>query len=89
MSTKKKEIKTTVVTFAEYTEYDFVDPATFLVVDACQNYVYYHTSSRAEAQAAANSTYGHNKYIVKAVKLQKTKSRQESGGYSCTGTATR
>lgn len=84
-----KEIRKTVVTYQQYTEYDFIDPATFFIVDAMQNYVYYHTSKRADAQEAVNSDYGKGRYTIKASKLQKTKSSREDGGLSCTGTATR
>jgi hypothetical protein len=85
----EKEIKKTMVTYEQYTDYEFIDPATFYVVDAMQNYVYYHTSKRDVAQAAADSDYGKGRYTVKASKLQKVRSKLESGGLSCTGTATR
>ena len=84
-----KEIRKTVVTYQQYTEYDFIDPATFFIVDAMQQYVYYHTSKRADAQEAVDNDYGKGRYTIKASKLQKTKSSLESGGLSVYATATR
>lgn len=86
---KKKVVKTVDVTFDEFTEWSFIPPATFFIRDARDIYVFYKTSKRAEAQEAADEVYGKGKYKVMASKLQKTESRLESGGYSCTGTATR
>jgi hypothetical protein len=84
-----KELKKTIVTYAQYTDYEFIDPSTFYIVDAMQNYVYYHTSKREVAQQAVDNEYGKGRYTVKASKLQKTKSRLENGGVSCHGTASR
>ena len=84
-----KELKKTIVTYAQYTDYEFIPPATFFIVDALQQYVYYHTSKREVAQQAVDSEYGKGRYTVKASKLQKTKSRMENGGVSCHGTASR
>jgi len=76
------KIKTTTVTFSEFSEYNFIDPATWFIVDALQNYVYFHTSRREVAQAKCDDMYG-KKYIVKTSKMQKTKPRTESGEYTC------
>ena len=86
---KEKDIKVTVVSFEEFSDYLFIPPATFYIVDAMQNYVYYHTSKREVAQQAVDNEYGKGRYTVKASKLQKTKSRMENGGVSCHGTASR
>lgn len=80
-----KEVKITVVTYEQYTDYEFVDPATFYVMTGLQEYYYFHTSSRSVAQQKANELFGENKYTVKASKIQKTKSRQENGGVSVRG----
>ena len=77
-----KDIRVSVVTFEEYSDYEYIDPATFFVVDAMQNYVYFHTAKRQLAQEKCDSMYGKGKYIVKASKMQKTKSKLEGGGYS-------
>lgn len=90
MSDKKpKELKITKVDYETYTGIDFIVPSTFVVRDSMGDYNFIHTSSRAEAQAWSDNTYGAGKFRVIATKLQKTKSKQESGGYSCNGTATR
>jgi len=86
---KKKVVKTVEVEFDQFAEYDFIPPATFFIRDARDIYVFYKTSKRVEAQEAADEVYGKGKYKVMASKLQKTESRLESGGLSCTGTATR
>lgn len=84
-----KEIKISVVSYEEYTQYEYVDVATFFIVDAMQNYVYFHTSKREEAQRVCDERYGKGKYTVKASKIQKTKSKLESGLCSAYGTSTR
>jgi hypothetical protein len=67
------KIKITQVSYAEYTDYDFVEPATFFVMDAMQNYTFVHTSKREVAQRIADEIYGVGMYVVKASKIQKTK----------------
>lgn len=83
------EIKITVVSFEQYTDYEFIDPATWFVMTATQDYYYFHTSKREVAQAKADELFGKGKYVVKTSKMQKTKSKLESGGLSCTGVSTR
>ena len=86
---KIDNIKVTQVSYAEFTDYEFQPPATFYVMDSLQNYSFYHTSSRQAAQEIADIMYGKGKYTVKAAKIQKTKSKLESGGLSCYGTQSR
>lgn len=81
--------KITVVTYEQFTSYEFIPPATFYIQNALGEYVFIHTSKRALAQDWVNTEYGKGRYTVKASKIQATKSRQESGGLSATGTATR
>jgi hypothetical protein len=83
------EQKITVVDFEQFTDIDFYPPATFFIQNAMGEYIFIHTSHRAVAQAWVNETYGKGRYSVKASKTQPTKSKLESGGLSCTGTATR
>ena len=63
-------------------------PSNFFVVDGMGDSVYFLTKDRAKAQAAANELYD-GKYIIRAVKDQKTKSRLESGSCSVVGSNTR
>lgn len=86
---KDKEIKISVISYEQYVDYEYVDVATWFIVDAMQNYIYFHTSKREEAQKVCNEHYGEGKYTVKCSKIQKSKSKLESGGLSCTGTSTR
>ncbi len=83
------KIKTTVVSYAEFSEYDFIPPANFYIMDSMQNYFFIHTSKREDAQAVVNEVYGKNRYTVIPSKQQKTKSRREDGGYSAVGVGTR
>lgn len=82
------EIKITVVSFEQYTDYEFIDPATWFVMTATQDYYYFHTSKREVAQAKADELFGKGKYVVKTSKMQKTKSKQEHGGVSVRGKQT-
>lgn len=90
MSEKKvKDIEYVVVSFEEYSDYSFQDPGTYYSVSAMQEYYFYKTSDRAKAQAKCDELFGTNRYVVKTSKIIKTKSKLESGGFSCTGTASR
>ncbi len=81
--------KITVIDFATFSSLEFVPPATFFIQNAMGDYVFIHTAKRQVAQDWVDSEYGKGRYTVKASKLQATKSKLESGGLSCTGTATR
>lgn len=83
------ETRTTVVSFAEFSDIEFIPPATFFIQNAMGEYIFIHTSKREIAQAWVDENYGKGRYTVKASKIQATKSKLESGGLSCTGTATR
>lgn len=85
----EKKIKTVVVEFEAFSAWDFIPVGSFYIRDASGDYLFLKTSNRAEAQKYVNDTYGKGKYTVVAAKVQKTVSRLESGGLSCTGTATR
>lgn len=90
MSDKKaKEMKVTVVDYETFSDYLFVPVSTFFVRGATGDYYFFHTSKRAEAQKQADEMFGKNKYKVVASRLQKEKSKSESGALSCNGTATR
>lgn len=81
--------KITVIDFTTFSSLEFVPPATFFIQNAMGDYIFIHTAKRQVAQDWVDSEYGKGRYTVKASKLQATKSKLESGGLSCTGTATR
>lgn len=85
----QKVIKTVVVEFEEFSEWDFIPPGSFYIRMANGDYLFLKTSNRSEAQVFINDEYGKGKYTVIPAKIQKTVSRLESGGLSCTGTSTR
>jgi hypothetical protein len=85
----EKVIKTVVVKFEKFSEWDFIPPGSFYIRPASGDYLFLKTSDRKAAQEMINETYGKGKYSVIPTKDQKTKSRLESGGLSCYGTATR
>lgn len=84
-----KEVETVVVSYQEFTDYEFVPPASYFIMDSLQNYVFYKTSDRAKAQNACDAYYGKGKYTVKASKITKGKIKNESGGYTVRGTQSR
>lgn len=84
-----KELKITTVDYNTFTDYEFIPPATFFVMDSLQNYHFIHTSDRKVAQDWCDDYFGKSKYTVKASKEQKTKIKNEAGIYTCTGTSTR
>lgn len=86
---KVKEVEVVIVSFNDYTSYDFQEPGTYFSVSAMQEYYFYKTSDRVAAQEKCDSLFGPNKYVVKTGKTIKSKSRLESGGQSVYATATR
>jgi len=81
-------LKTTTLSYDQYIQMD-KPPSTFFIRDAVGQYVFIHTSKREKAQEYVDETYGKGKYSVIAARLQKTKSKQEDGGLSVRGIATR
>ena len=63
--------------------------SNWCILDALGNRVYYLTRNRADAQRQADLDYGKGRYTIRAVKDQKSKSKQESGGLSCSGSNSR
>ena len=64
-------------------------PSNFYIVNGLGDSVYFLTKDRAKAQAVVNELYGDNKYVIRAVKDQKGRSKLESGEYSVVGSNTR
>lgn len=62
--------------------------SNWYILDALGNRVYYLTRNRADAQRQADLDYN-GRYKIRAVKDQKSKSKQESGGLSCSGSNSR
>ena len=84
-----KEVETVVVSYQEFTDYEFIPPASYFIMDSLQNYVFYKTSDRAKAQNACDEQYGKGRYTVKASKITKGKIKNESGEYTVRGTQSR
>lgn len=84
-----KELKITVVTYEEFSDYLFQPPATYFFKNALGEIIFLHSSKREVCQQYIDDNYGVGKYKVIAAKTQKTKPKSESGELSCTGTATR
>lgn len=86
---KVKPMVTVSVKYEQFTEWDFVPPGSYYIRDAIGNYIFLKTSNRKLAQEYIDTEYGKGKYRVIPSKDDKTKSKLESGGLSCTGTSTR
>ena len=80
--------KITTVSFDEFSNYEFIPPATFFIQNAMGEYIFIHTAKRAIAQEWVDENYGKGRYTVKASKLQKGKELGE-GSKPAFGTATR
>lgn len=80
--------KITIVSFEQFSNYEFIPPATFFIQNALGEYIFIHTASRATAQEWVNEEYGKGRYTVKASKLQKGKELGENSKPAF-GTATR
>lgn len=84
-----KEIEYAVVSYDQFVDIDFIEPGSFFVMSATQDYYFFKTSDRSKAQAKCDDLFGKGKYTVKTSKNQKTKSKQEGGGLSATGSNSR
>ena len=63
-------------------------PSNLYIINAMGDRVFFKTKDRAAAQQAADELYG-AKYKIRTIKDVKTKTKNESGSLTCTGTATR
>lgn len=63
--------------------------SNFYIINALGERVFFKTKDRALAQQASDDLYGKGRYVIRAVKDQKTKSKMESGGLSCSGSNSR
>lgn len=87
---EKKEIISVIVSYEEFTSYDHVPVGNFYFKNALGDIIYLKTSQRELAQAWIDEYAGvKNKYVAIPSKVFKTKSRQESGLITATGTSTR
>lgn len=80
--------KITVILFEEFSNYEFIAPATFFIQNAMGEYIFIHTAQRSVAQSWVDEEYGKGRYTVKASKLQKGKPLDENSRPAF-GTATR
>lgn len=63
--------------------------SNFYCINALGERVFFKTKNRALAQEACDDLYGKGRYVIRAVKDQKSKSKLESGGLSCSGSNSR
>lgn len=90
MAAKEKELKVTTVSYEDFTAYDYICQAAFYFKDAMGQIHMLHSSKRDECQAWVDENYPpKGKYKVIASRNAKTKSRQENGLATATGTSTR
>lgn len=71
--------KTTVLSFEEFTDDDYKKPSNFYIMDAMQNYVFYHTKDRHTAQEWCNKMYD-GAYTVNASKMNKSSGTESAVG---------
>lgn len=86
---KVKPMVTVSISFNEFSEWDFIPPGSYYIRNALGDFLFLKTSDRNLAQKHVDFVYGKGKYRVIPSKDDKTKSKLESGGLSCTGTSTR
>lgn len=87
---EKKEIISVVVSYEEFTSHDHVPIGNFYFKNAMGDIIYLKTSQRELAQDWIDNYAGiKGKYVAIPSKVFKTKSRQENGLSTATGTSTR
>lgn len=69
-------MKTTLVSYEEFTALDFKDPSTFYIKLATGEYLFIHTRDRAAAHQYVNDEYG-GRYTLRSGKLSKTKPKYD------------
>jgi hypothetical protein len=80
-----KDLKVTVVSFEEFSDIDFIPPATFFFKDALGNINFLHSSKREVCQEWVDENYPpKGKYKVIASKIQKG-----NGNINASGTNSR
>ena len=71
--------KTTIISFEEFTDDEFKKPSNFYIMDAMQNYVFFHTRCRLTAQAWCDKIYD-GRYKVNASKMSKASGIESAVG---------
>lgn len=66
------KIRTTVVSYEDFSDLGFKDPATWYIRLATGDYLYIHTREREDAQKYINEHYC-GKYILRTNKINKNK----------------
>ena len=66
------KIKTTLVSYEDFSDLGFKDPATWYIRLATGDYLYIHTREREDAQKFVDSEYGSH-YTVRTSKMTKPK----------------
>lgn len=83
MTDKQKDIQTILVTFEQFSEWDFLPTGSFFIRIASGDYLFYKSADRAKIQYQIDRDFGKGKYTAIPVKNTKTKPRTESGEYTC------
>lgn len=87
---KEKELRTSVVSFENFTAYDYIPEGSFYIKIATGDIIMMHSSKREECQAWVDENFPpKGKYRVIPTRDQKTKSKQENGEVSVRGVSTR
>ena len=79
-----KEIKTTLVTYEQFSDLDFTDPADYYIRLATGEYLYVHTKNRKIAQEFIDKEYGSH-YTIRTGKMTKPKGLVEGHKYTAKG----
>lgn len=82
---KQKEIRTTEITYDEFSSPDFKSPSRYYIKSVF-NYMFIHIRTREQAQEYVDSVYGKNFYLVRSYGLEKgNNKRLESCGLTARG----
>lgn len=72
-------MKTTTLTFEEFTDDNYRKPSNFYIMDAMQNYIFFHTRERSVAQEWCDKIYD-GAYKVNASKVSKPSGTESAVG---------
>jgi len=67
-----KSIKTSVVSFDDFNDLDFVSPSRWFIFTSMNEYLFIHVRDRQVAQDYVDAEYGKGRYKIRTVKVIKS-----------------
>lgn len=79
-----KQLRTTLVSYEQFSDIDFKDPAVYYIRLANDTYLYFHTNDRKAVKEYIDKEYN-GIYAIRASKMIKPKGLVEGHNLTCRG----